>query len=82
MLDNENHYKSWPNTEYHAKNLPNIDTVANIFMCSFENKWFKDCLHGLKPVFYRQYGDDMFVLFSSLGHAETLNSFMMEAVII
>ena len=42
---------------------------ANIFIHSFEKKWLKDCLHGLKSVFYRQYVDDIFVMFSSLDHA-------------
>ena len=37
--------------------------LANIFMCSFENKWLKDCPNFLKSVFYRQYVDDIFVLF-------------------
>ena len=44
--------------------------LANIFMCNFENKWLKDCHHSLKPVFYRRYVDDIFVLFSSLDQAE------------
>ena len=46
--------------------------LANIFMYSFENKWLKDCSHSLKPVFYRWYVDDIFVLFSSLDQAEKL----------
>ena len=25
--------------------------LAKIFMCSFENKWLKDCPHRLKSVF-------------------------------
>ena len=44
--------------------------LANIFICSFENKWLQDCPHRLKPVFYRRYVDDIFVLFSSLDQAE------------
>ena len=40
--------------------------LANIFMCNFENKWLKDCPHSLKPVFYRRYVGDIFVLLSSL----------------
>ena len=44
--------------------------LANIFVCSFENKWLKDCPHCLKPVFYRRYVDDIFVLFSFLDQAE------------
>ena len=26
--------------------------LANIFMCSFGNKWLKDCPHSLKSLFY------------------------------
>ena len=44
--------------------------LANIFMCNFENEWLKDCPHSLKPVFYRWYVDDIFVLFSSIDQAE------------
>ena len=39
-------------------------------MCSFGNKWLKDCPHGLKLVPYRRYVNVIFVLFSSLDHAE------------
>ena len=37
------------------------------------NKWLKDCPHCLKPVLYRQYAGDIFVIFlsfSSLDQAE------------
>ena len=43
---------------------PLVTALTNI-MCSFENKWLKYCPHSLKPVFDRQYVDDIFVLFSS-----------------
>ena len=51
--------------------------VANIFMCSFENKWLKDCPHSLKPVCYRQY-DDLFVLFSTLDQAEKSKKYLFK----
>ena len=50
--------------------------LANIFMCNFENKWLKDCPHSLKPVFYRRYVDDIFVLFSSLDQAEKFKKYL------
>ena len=50
--------------------------LTNIFMCSFENKWFKDCPHSLKPVFNRQYIDDIFVMFSSLDEAEKFKRYL------
>ena len=45
-------------------------SLANIFMCKFENKWLKDFPHGLKPVFYIPYVVDIFLLLSSLDHVE------------
>ena len=50
--------------------------LANIFMCSFENKWLRDCLHGLKHVFSRRHINDIFVLFYSLNHAEKFKKYL------
>ena len=36
----------------------------------------KDCPHSLKPVFYRRYVDDVFVLFSSLDQAEKFKKYL------
>ena len=43
-----------------AMGSPLGPSLANIFMCSFENKWLKYCPRSLKPVFYRGYVDDIF----------------------
>ena len=48
-----------------AMGSPLDSAPANIFMCSFANKWLKDCPHSLEPVFYRRYVDDISVFFSS-----------------
>ena len=71
---------------FNSKFYKQIDDVAmwsplgpaltNAFMCSFENKWLDDCPHGLKPVFYRRYVDDLFVWFSSLNHAEKFKKYL------
>ena len=45
-------------------------------MCNFENKCFKDFHHSLKPVFYRRYVDDIFVLFSSLDQAGKFKKYL------
>ena len=50
--------------------------LANIFMCSFESKWLCNCPNGFKPVFYRRYIDDMFVLFSSPDHADKFREYL------
>ena len=59
-----------------AMRSPLGPALANIFMCNFENKWLKDCPHSLKPVFYRRYVDDIFVLFSSLDQAEKFKKYL------
>ena len=59
-----------------AMGSPLGPALANIFMCNFENKWLKDCPHSLKPVFYRRYIDDIFVLFSSLDQAEKFKKYL------
>ena len=53
-----------------AMGSPLGPTLDNIFKYSFENKWLKDCPHSLKPVFYKRYVDDIFVLLSFLDQAE------------
>ena len=45
-------------------------------MCSFKNKWLKDCPHSLKPVFHRWYVDGIFVLFSCLNQAEKFKKYL------
>ena len=64
------------NNKFYKKNngavmgSPLGPALADIFMCSFENKCLKDCPHSLKPVFYRRYVNDIFVLFFFLDQAE------------
>ena len=55
---------------------PLDQALGNLFMCSFENKWLKDCPPDLKLVFYRWYVDDIFVLLSSLDHAEKFKTYL------
>ena len=50
--------------------------LANIFMCSFESKWLRNCPVGFKPVFYRRYIDDIFVLLSSPDHADKFREYL------
>ena len=43
--------------------------LANIFMCSFESIWLRDCSNDFEPLFYKRYVHDIFALFSSPDHA-------------
>ena len=42
-------------------------TLANVFLCHHEKKWLNDCPNNFKPVFYKRYVDDIFVLFKNLN---------------
>ena len=49
---------------------------ANAFLCHFESKWLEDCPKEFKPVYYRRYVDDIFVLFEDSGHIEKYKNYM------
>ena len=59
-----------------AMGSPLGPALANIFMCSFESKWLRDCPNDFKPVFYRRYIDDIFVLFSSPDLADKFREYL------
>ena len=43
-------------------------TLANPFLCFYEKKWLEQCPEKFKPVYYRRYVDNTFVLFRSRDH--------------
>ena len=43
-------------------------TLANIFHCYYESIWLKDYLKDFKPVYYKKYVNDIFVLFNKPEH--------------
>ena len=51
-----------------AMGSPLGPTLANAFLCFYENKWLEQCPKKFKPVYYRRYVDDIFVLFRSQDH--------------
>ena len=59
-----------------AMGSPLGPALANIFMRSFESKWLCDCPIDFKPVFYRRYIDEIFLLFSSLDHADKFRQYL------
>lgn len=59
-----------------AMGSPCGPALVSIIICSFENKQFKNCSHGLISVFYKRYVDDIFVLLSSLDHAEKFKTYL------
>ena len=51
---------------------PLAPVMANVFLSFYEVKWLEQCHKEFKPVFYRRYVNDIFVLFES---AEGLSKF-------
>ena len=46
-----------------AMGSPLGPTLANVFMCHFENIWLENCPSHFKPIVYRRFVDDTFLLF-------------------
>ena len=51
-------------------------TLANVFLCHFEEQWISDCPIDYKPISYRRYVDDAFLLFSSELHVTKFSNYM------
>ena len=45
-------------------------TLANTFLCYYEKKWLKSCPKSYRPLYYKRYVDDIFVLFKNSDQAE------------
>ena len=52
-----------------AMGSPLGPTFANIFMCYLEEQFLDQCPSSFKPIFYKRYIDDTFVLFKDKSHA-------------
>ena len=61
-----------------AMGSPIGPTLANIFLSHYEKIWLQDCPNEFKPLLYRRYVDDTFLLFKNEAHIplflEYLNS--------
>ena len=44
--------------------------LANLFLCHHEVKWLDDCPSDFKPLFYRRYVDDTFLVFNEKEHID------------
>ena len=64
-----------PETEASGKHkkkdiwIPLGPTFANICMCFYESTWLSDCPAEFKPIFYRRYIDDTFLLLRHKDHS-------------
>ena len=74
ILFNNKYYKQVDGV---AMGSPLGSTLANIYMCSFEIMWLRDCPNDFEPVFYRRYVDDIFTLFSSPDHTDKFKEYLL-----
>ena len=51
-----------------AMGSPLSAPMANIFLCYHEKKWLDECPSEFKPLFYKRYVDDTFVVFKESRH--------------
>ena len=59
-----------------AMGSPLGPTLANIFLCHWEEIWLEKCPQQFRPLFYRRYVDDTFLLFSSESHVKKFYRYM------
>ena len=51
-------------------------TLTNIFMSNLEQNLLRNCPSEFKPLFYRRYVEDTFVLFKNIEHAEEFKTYI------
>ena len=66
LYNNEDVIESITKSEF--KNLLSLASQESYFIFKSEVKWLEQCPKEFKPVFYRRYVDDIFVLFESAEH--------------
>ena len=59
-----------------AMGSPLGPSLANAFLAHYEQIWLDDCPDEFKPVYYKRYVDDIFVLFRSPHHLEKFNEYL------
>ena len=55
--------------------------LANAFLSYHKKNWLNNCLQGFKPVFYRRYVDDIFILFKSNDHVKSFQGFLNSVIL-
>ena len=65
FIFNKEHYEQH---EGFAMGSPISATMANLFLCSHEEKWLSECPVDFKPLLYKRYVDDTFLVFKDKRH--------------
>ena len=59
-----------------AKGFPLGPTLVNVFLCHHEKKQLNYCPNNFKPVSYKRYVDDIFVLLKKSEHVQLFVNYM------
>ena len=59
-----------------SNEFPFRPTLANVFMCHFENIWLENCPSHFKPIVYWRVVDDTFLLFRSKDHVNKFRKYL------
>ena len=59
-----------------AMGSPLGPSLANAFLAHYEQVWLDECPDEFKPVYYKRYVDNIFVLFRSPHHLEKFNEYL------
>ena len=59
-----------------ATGSPLGPTLANAFLCHYKKHWLDSCPPEFKPLVYKRYVDDIFVLFKSKDHLLLFTMYM------
>ena len=51
-------------------------TLANAFLWHYEKEWLDNCPIHFKPIIYKRYVDDIFVLLTSKEHLQLFVDYM------
>ena len=55
---------------------PISGTLANIFLCFNEKKWIDNCPADFKPIYYKRYVDDTFIIFKDQNNAQAFLNYI------
>ena len=59
-----------------AMGSPVGPSYANAFLCHFEKIWLDNCPTQFKPLYYRRYIDDTFLIFKDTSHVNSFVEYM------
>ena len=61
-----------------AKGSPLGPTLGNFFMCHFLKIWLENCSRNFKPIVYRRFVDDTFLLLRSKDHVAKFKNYLIK----